>query len=446
MSTWAALGFSASPYNVQPLKVDEKHVPLLVGRANDGVRFCTFVDSGSEGVIVVSGPPGVGKTSFLNIFQYLLESKNAACGPHLLAARSLCPLQGDDDARTIALRVLQTLLKNVNEFCLQSSRTTPSQIHRLLEWVGGRQDVSWDFAISEICESEPNNSRSVRMPEISDATFENFQDAISVVVSEIVTELKMEGVFIALDNVENLEDERLADLLMSFRDTLFSVSNVWWVIIGQSGLYSLIQALDPRVTDRITGSPLELEAIELDELTLAVDQRVEKFHVQKSGKAPLSSEVHKKLYDASFGEIRFVFKYCNTICLEVVAGLRQELIKRKVALNDAAVNEAIGKLLVGHQIPDELALGVLGEVVKREITGLGLRPKDKLLLRSIGEKGSARSRDFKEFGFSSGQDFSSNYLTRLESLGVLVRSQQGRASIYKLRGLSILANEFGLLA
>jgi Cdc6-like AAA superfamily ATPase len=444
MSTWNALGFSASPYNVQPLKVDESHVPLLVGRSDDGVRFCTFIDSAPEGVIVVSGSPGVGKTSFFNIFQYLLESKNAACGPNLLAARSLCPLQVDDSSRTIAQRVLQTILKNVLEYCKAAGRSVPGQSARLLSWIGDKSATSWDFQIVEFAD-EDHAVRQVRMPSINEATFETFQDAIGIVVSDVVEELKLEGIFVALDNVENLENQRLADLLMSFRDTLFSVPNVWWVIIGQSGLYSLIQALDSRVSERVTGSGLELKPIGIDELSKAVDERVEKFHVRQTGKAPLSHKIHKMLYEASFGEIRFVFKYCNNICMETVARIRKRLMDQKIPINDSVVNQALGELLTEQHVPDNLALDVLKGIVKDELGGLGLKVKDKRLLRDIGSKGSARSREFKEFGFSSSQDFSSNYLSRLESQAMLVRSQEGRASIYKLRGLAILANEFGFL-
>ncbi|WP_431637906.1 hypothetical protein ACQVBX_08485 [Dyella sp. KULCS107] len=445
MSTsWSALGFSASPYNVQPLKVAEDHVPLLVGRSDDGVQFCTFIDSAPEGVFVISGSPGVGKTSFFNIFQHLLESGRASCGPRLLAARTLCPLQADDSARVIALRVLQILIKNVDEWCRIRSRNLPSQIEKLSSWIGGKSSVSWDFSIS-ILGNGGGIGRSVQMPAVSEATFENFQDAISVVVAEVVSRLDFDGVFIALDNVENLNNDRLSEILMSFRDTLFSVEKVWWVIIGQSGLYSLVQALDSRVTDRIAGSGLELLPISLDELSNAVDFRVEKFHERASGKSPLSNKIHKMLYEASYGEIRFVFKYCNTICLNVVSDVRKHILAQKIPFTEESFNRIMGESMIEDCIDDDLAAEVLKRIVALEIDGLGLRQKDKKLLVDIGAAGQARSKDFKSFGFSSGQDFSSNYLTRLQAAGLLVRKQEGRAAIYRLRGLSVLANRFGLL-
>lgn len=443
MSTWQALGFQASPYNSQPLKVDKEHVPLLVGRSDAGVDFCAYVDSAREGVFVISGPPGVGKTSFLNIFQYLIEAKSAHCKSKLLAARSLCPLQSGDDARVIALRVLQTLIKNVGDYCEKQSRNLPEQTEKLSLWVGNKPSISWDFSLS-ILGNGGGIGRSVHMPSITDATFENFQDAISIVVNETVEKLQFDGIFVGLDNVENLEDERLSELLMSFRDTLFSVKSLWWVIVGQSGLYSLIQSLDSRVSERLSGF-LELPPILLTELDAAVEQRVNKFHSANQAKSPLSSSVHELLYRASYGEIRFVFKYCNEICIRFVSGIRKKLLDMKIPISESAIDKVIGETIVENQIPDALAENALKNIVKSEIDGLGLKHKEKKLLRDIGHKGSARSRDFKDFGFSSGQDFSSNYLTKLQSASLLVRSQEGRAAIYRLRGLAVLANHFSLL-
>jgi Cdc6-like AAA superfamily ATPase len=286
------------------------------------------VDSAPEGVIVISGSPGVGKTSFFNVFQYLLESGEAACGPSLVAARTLCSIQADDTPRDVALRVLQSLIKNVEAFCAGAKKRVPPQVERLTAWVANKPQTSWDFSLS-ILGNGGGVGRSVSIPPLSEATFENFQDAISAIVADVVAHLGKEGVFVALDNVENLpEEKRLAELLMAFRDTLFSTPRTWWVIIGQGGLYSLIQAIDQRVSDRITGSGLDLKPISNFELDEAVDQRVEKLHVGGRGNAPISPALTAQLYEASFGEIRFVFKYCNSICLALVTEIRTTLLRK----------------------------------------------------------------------------------------------------------------------
>jgi len=169
--------------------------------------------------------------------------------------------------------------------------------------------------------------REVEIPPVSECTFEMLEDVLECLAGEVVSKLELDGMFIALDNVENLEDDQLSDLLMTFRDTLFMTPNVWWILIGQSGLSSLLQSLDPRVSDRMQGTGLELEPIELNELNEAINRRVKKFRTSAEGQAPLPSSVHEKLYNASHGEIRFVFKYSNAICTEFVANIRKAAIQ-----------------------------------------------------------------------------------------------------------------------
>ena len=164
--------------------------------------------------------------------------------------------------------------------------------------------------------------RTIDLPAVENVSFEGLQEAIECIVSECVNVLDLDGVFIALDNIENLEDEELKSILMTFRDTLFSVPRAWWVLIGQSGLGGLIQTLDKRVSDRLTGSGLELKSLSFDELESAIALRVKKFSKHTLGKSPLPTEIHRDLYDASGGETRFVFKYSHLICTKFVNNIR----------------------------------------------------------------------------------------------------------------------------
>jgi hypothetical protein len=54
--------------------VNFEDIALLLGRESEQVDFLTEIEASSDGVFVLSGVPGVGKTSFLNIQQYLIEN------------------------------------------------------------------------------------------------------------------------------------------------------------------------------------------------------------------------------------------------------------------------------------------------------------------------------------------------------------------------------------
>jgi hypothetical protein len=246
-------------------------------------------------------------------------------------------------------------------------------------------------------------------------------------------------------------------MLISFRDTLFSIPNVWWVLIGQSGLGSLIQSLDPRVFERTTGSGIEIKPIEFGELEQAIALRVARFHKSKAGKPALTSETHRRLFEASFGEVRFVFKYSNSICAKFVEKIRTNVMQKpdikqmqssplfKKAF-EASLNNAIGHMLVNKQIPHQEAASQLRAIVESELRGLFLKPKEKAVLDGIGKSGQARASDFKNFALKSMQDFSSNYLSKFYAQNLLTRKQEGRAVTYRLRGVALLSQAFGLLA
>lgn len=86
---WESLGFRESPYNTNPLKPRAEDVELLVGRETEATELCTILESSTNGILVLSGSPGVGKTSFFNVQQYKLENRLSAFGPRLLAARNM---------------------------------------------------------------------------------------------------------------------------------------------------------------------------------------------------------------------------------------------------------------------------------------------------------------------------------------------------------------------
>lgn len=449
---WDKLGFSESPYNTNPLTVCESDTHLLVGRHEEALELFTLLESSHQGIAILSGSPGVGKTSFLNVQQYLLETEAALFGPKLLAARKLCPTQPNDDPRTLALRALDSLYRSVELHCSFSKSKMPPETKKIGKWLNNTGSSGINLGL-DIMGFGGSFGREIELPSVSDVTFEGIADAIKCVTSEVVNKLKFHGLIIALDNMENLEEKALKDVLISFRDTLFSIEKVWWILIGQSGLGSFIQSLDPRVFERITGSGLEITPISLDELDTAVNLRVQRFRSNPNGKAPLSKNVHEVLFNASLGETRYVFKYSNNICTKFIHDLRSSALDRlnksrapgmKDLLNQA-LDRSIGDLLVDSQISDDQALGILKNIVKTEFDGLSLKAKEKEVLKRIGLKGKVRPKEFKDFSIRTQQDFSGNYLFKMYSQNLLNREQEGRAVTYRLRGIAKSAFDFDLL-
>jgi len=456
-SMWKPLQFAGSPYDAEPLGVQGESVELLVGRQEEALALCTALDSAGQGVVTLAGVPGVGKTSFLNVQQYLLESDLEPFGPHLMAARELCIIRPEDSARDVAHRVVYSLVRSVEEYCAVSNRPVPTQAKTIGKWINAGGGSGYDIGLT-LFNCGGTFGRQAEVPKASDVSFEGLRDAVHCLVSEVVTKLGFSGAVIALDNIENLADDQLAKLLISFRDTLFSIPCAWWVLMGQSGLGSLIQALDPRVSERMTGEPLELSPISLDELHAAIDLRVRRFHRNPGGKSPLPQNVHRHLYDASNGEIRFVFKYANAICINIVRDLRTRMMelmryRRRPRgapphreITEQQLNEALGEVVVGEQLTVELAEKHLVAIIATDIKGLHLDAVDRRILQQIGSAGGVTPTDCHQYECESPQEFSSRFLRRFHEKHLLLREQKGESVTYRLRGVALLAGEFGLLA
>lgn len=444
---WTKLGFKENPYDTKPLTVNAGDVDLLLGRESEQVDFLTEIEASNDGVFVLSGVPGVGKTSFLNIQQYLIEN-GKGFGGNFLAARILCPIQPSDEKKDIAIRCIQSYTKSIQEYCNEKGKKLPKQVEKAIDWVHQNKPASFEFGIS-ILGSGVNYGKEVHLPSLKDATFETLAELIKTLALEVKSELKFEGSFIVLDNLENLHPDDLSDILITFRDTLFTTTNIWWILIGQSGLYSLIQSTNPKVAQRISGS-LELKPITVENLIKAVNIRVQKFHTAESeGKSLISEEVYIKLFKCSNGEIRFVFNYCSQICIEFVQTVRKFMTLEQVKINDSSFDKFIGKHITKQEINNDFALLCLKNIITNEFEGLYLTNIEKSVLKKIGELSKVKPANFKEFkicGVETLQLFTSNYLLKLAEQNLLLRRQEGKNVTYELRGVASLSQEYELLA
>lgn len=253
MKTWSRLGFNESPYKVTPLNVTKEDAKLFVGREAESDRFLNLTDTEDGGVFIISGEAGIGKTSFLNVNQYRMISEEAGHAPKLIPSIVNTGLSRDDDETSVAQRCVHRTIQNVVFECTRRNLKVPNQITKIEKWMSHKADsagIGFGFQILGV---GGHVARPVTPPAVGDATKENWQDILSVVASECVAELDVEGVVICFDNVETLDCADLAKLMMAFRDTLFMTRNVWWVLIGQSQLYAQLNAIDQRISQRING-------------------------------------------------------------------------------------------------------------------------------------------------------------------------------------------------
>lgn len=441
---WKELGFIENPYSTDPLKIARSDVDLLMGRTEEQVKFLSNVEISEKGVCVLSGVPGVGKTSFINVQMYLLESEEADFGPKLLSARNICFIQPSDEPMHIAIRCVQSFCKSIKDYCDLTRTDLPEQTEKIYSWVYQNKVSSFNVGVYYMG-TGISFGREIKLPLIKDVTYETLVEVLTTISYEVKETLEFDGSFIVLDNMENLFEDDLSDCLITFRDTLFTIPYIWWVLIGQSGLSSLISTKAPKVFQRLSGD-LELEPIIVDELINAVNVRVERFHENSDkGSSPISRNVYTRLFESSNGEIRFVFKYCNAICLNLIQFVRNDIVKNGHKYDHEVFHQLMGHIFVNKHIDDSLANERLKEVIAVHFRGLNLSAEEKFVLQTIGGMTSVSASDFKKFKLGTQQKFVTNYLVKLRDKDLLYRRQEGRNISYELRGLSLFALDYGML-
>jgi len=375
-----------------------------------------------------------------------LATGEAPFGPLIVPAYQLCPIYPGDSPKAVGLRALTSLVASIETYADQFKKAVPGEVKKIAKWVRSAGGGGFEVGI-QILGTGANVGRQTTLPSAADASFESIRDALTAVAADAVAAYGCQSVVVVLDNVENLDEKHLTNLLLTFRDTLFMAPSTWWIIIGQSGLASQMQTIDPRISDRLSGPGLELRPLTLEELDTAISKRVARFNIVQGAKSPLPEPIHRELYDASNGEIRFVFKYSSAICARFVEFVRKTITRagfpKKVL--GASFDTHIAKNLINKQIPENIARDHLKSVVEDEVKQLLLKPKDRSVLRQLYKEREARSSDHQKFGVKSPQAFSSNYLSPFFAKYLLSRRQQGAAVYYSLRGVTALAAHYGVL-
>jgi len=257
-----------------------------------------------------------------------------------------------------------------------------------------------------------------------------------------------------LDNAESLSKEKLNELLIAYRDTLFSIDYVWWVLIGKSGLYTSISRFDQRISQRISGHGVEIPPPSAEEFHALLDRRVKEYRQNPSAVSPLSEAVHSLLFNASKGALRFVLNAGDALVRTIVAGVRTHAKKRLAStsasnetMQEFVLKNALREALIDHRIPDDTALPVLKKYAKKMINAMGLTQRQIELLMMIGD-GEISIDDHHRLGFSSGEELT-DLLQSLQPFEhgeeILHRRKSKDLVLYSLKGYAALCHHFNTL-
>lgn len=428
---WNSLGFAENPYFATPIAISKEGADLFVGRADEVRRMVAKWDERDGCVTIVGGNVGTGKTSFLNVCQYLCWAERREFGlsyqPQPLAPSfEKVQLEEQFTDAELLVRVLRSCAVSVVKACDKEPHGAPGEATSVLAWLdetrssyghstqGGVTLAGTGFTVGS------SESVGVRRP--GELPTDALMGRLESLVRAVRESTRFRGVIVAIDNIETVASEHVIGVLNRYRDTLFSIAGVWWVLIGQRGLFDLIDAEAPRVSQRIKGTETTLEGLSWEDFNLAVQARIDQYRLRQDAIAPVGEKMLKMLFDASAGEIRYVFKMADEIVTSSLASAP--------SLTD---------------VPPEHAEQALRRSVAEQVGRLSLSARSRRTLLKLCEAGSARPKEYRDFGFQNAPNFIQGELQPLQEKGLVSKSTQGNAATYAPRSLAILAKQFDLL-
>lgn len=404
-SFWNTLGLEDNPYDPRPLTINDKDRKLFVGRTNELTQLSTLVSGDKGGIIIIEGEVGVGKTSFVNIFQHDKWKHEK-----LLPSSEKIELGDNTNSVNFMLSVLSNMIFNLEKIDSgtllkkdQVHKNTKALIAKTIEsgWVGSISVAGFGGGVSR--HKTVSQPAAVVLPTIL--------DAMDKWVSFVINKLGYSSIIVPVDNFDIVDEDVIIDFLNGTRDILIGRSNIWWLLIGQKGLFSLIEKKAHRVSEIITGKPVVLNSLSLKEMHQMINLRYENLKKTKPVEQIIPSQVIDILYDASKGEARYILKRITDMAYSFIGEFPSE---RKISLN--------------------IAKNLLHSDVKKRIENAELTERQSEVLQRMVKIGSFQPKEFTQFGLKSAQALK-DYVDKFNNFGFVKKEEtSGKAVYYRTTG------------
>lgn len=427
-------GFHRNPFFTDPLGPTQEDLAKFVGRRTDIQEFLTQI-AGTEGCVhLVTGKPGVGKTSFVNVLQYVTSfdtpDKVLTSAKHspfrLVPNLQKIQINSEDSTQSLMLKVASSLVFSIIQYCKSHKDHVPQDISKanahLNELIISKSTSGGSISLAGFGGGVSGGSEG-RAPAHS-MTSSHLSQLISTIMEKAKEALNVNGAYVLINNLDIVDRNVLLRILNELRDELFAIKSLWIILIGPQGTYQSIRE-DPsggRIAETLRGTETFLEAMSEDEAwsILGMRAKIFSFDEAKPSTLPLSENIVRQLYRNCNGEIRFLFKTCDQIIRTVVAQYPSL-----------------------PKIDDDMAFEAMKPIIQKETSIDKLKGRKLKLLAKLA-KHPLRPKDYKVIGFSKAADFT-NAARDLISRGLVTKRAEGKAVVYEPTGATMLAVFSGLL-
>jgi len=408
---WRETGFSRNPYDHRPLRVSAEDRELFIGREKQQQLFKIQTAGPEGGIVIVEGPIGVGKTSFVNAMLYdkwnpKAKKSDAGKKPHhYLPSFETILLRENIETSDFMLSVLSNCIFSLERIHGEEVSKSSDHLKAGKELIANtvRSGIgAFNFSIMGTGGGVNKSDTAIQAAAILLPTIMNTMDRW---FSEVINKFDYEAILVPINNLDIFPEQAVVNFLNSARDTLLSRQHVWWILIGGPGLFSSLETNARRVSELVTGQPVALESMTLEEVFDAIDARIEKFRLNKDAKPPISRKTIQMLYEVSGGEVRYIFKRLSDMIYDFRTAFPSE-----------------------KQIPTQIADISLRALAERKLDSSGLTAKEREVLKRMSAAGNFRIRDYAKFGYKHPQALQ-NVVAKLLRQSLLRRLKQNAREV-----------------
>ncbi len=417
---WQDIGFTRNPYDYTPLKINKEDRSIFVGRSKEQKQFKLQVAGPQGGIAIVEGAIGVGKTSFVNTMQYDKTLVAAAPGgkqqrsPKYLPSYETIELRENTELTDFMLSVLSNCIFSLEKTHGRSASEEDRDLKAGKELVANTVRSGLGFSAS-ILGSGIGATREIATVAPLSAVLPTVIHTMDRWFDKASEKFGYEAFLVPINNLDILSDQAVVAFLNAARDTLLTRHRVWWILIARQGFFSYLETSARRVSELVTGTPILLNPLSLKEVHQAIDVRVQRFSQQQRESKkkqhhgilshPVPVEAVDLLYEASAGEIRYIFKRLSDLVYVFRLSFPSEM-----------------------QIPLNVAKESLRSLARVRLEELNLSERDKDLLKTMAKERQFRIKDYLTFNLDKAQRLQ-KVVGKFLRLGLLSRSEKSRREV-----------------
>jgi len=330
MSTniWNPLGIRTSPFFQEALDIsgsDLRPINLFVGRADEAEKVLQRTLGGDSTRMLVSGSPGVGKTTFIQHVKFRLANQHG-----FAVSSEFCRVPHQLSATALGADLLRAVIRSLRNVLPGDVLEALDGFERARALVEETERRAWQWSVSVLgtgggMGAERKRHRPVFAPD-------QFQDTLAELCAGAMVR-GVTGTVVHLNNLENLErDPQEAALLLRDARDYFLVPGLHLLLGATPEFHSRILSVHAQVRS-VFPPPVILAPMNLEDVQELLQRRLDHLRIgQQKVTPPVTPELVEQLHALFRGDLRGMLGALEEACYQTLGALHPAPLNIEEAL------------------------------------------------------------------------------------------------------------------